>query len=287
MAQHWWEVTVSACIEGRFAILYQPLGKFTGRWWSFHATSREPLSTRIPRPSLSLYWQTSLAVSIPKKPSGYYLITVLILKSLSPIGIKYLTQLFNSALFLGYFPAHWKVAQIILLLKPGKPPHELTSYRPISLLPAVSKVFEKLLIQCILPLVASNSLIPDHQFGFRRRHSTIDQTHRLVQRIHTALDFKQYFAAFLDISQAFDKVWHAGLLYKLRHALSLNYFLLLKSYLHNRHSRVKVGNDYSELTSIHAGVPQGSILGPPLYLLYTADLPTSPRTLIATFAEDT
>jgi hypothetical protein len=80
-----------------------------------------------------------------KKSPGYDLITVLILKSLPPIGIKYLTQLFNSALFLGYFPAQWKVAQIILLLKPGKPPHELTSYRPISLLPAVFKVFEKLL----------------------------------------------------------------------------------------------------------------------------------------------
>jgi hypothetical protein len=82
-------------------------------------------------------------------------------------------------------------------------------------------------------------------------------------------------------------VWHAGLLYKLRQALPLNYFLLLKSYLHNRHFCVKVGNDYSELTSILAGVPQGSVLGPLLYLLYTADLPTSPITLIVTFADDT
>jgi retron-type reverse transcriptase len=86
---------------------------------------------------------------------------------------------------------------------------------------------------------------------------------------------------------AFDKVWHAELLYKLRQALPLKYFLLLKSYLHNRHFRVKVGNDYSELTSIHAGIPQGSVLGPLLYLLYTADLPTSPRYFIATFADDT
>jgi hypothetical protein len=74
---------------------------------------------------------------------------------------------------------------------------------------------------------------------------------------------------------------------KLRQALPLNYFLLLKSNLHNRHLRVKVGNNYSELTSIHAGVPRGSVLGPLLYLLCMADLPTSPRTLIATFADDT
>jgi hypothetical protein len=82
-------------------------------------------------------------------------------------------------------------------------------------------------------------------------------------------------------------VWHAGLLYKLRQAVPLNYFILLKSYLHNRHFCVKVGNDYSELKSIHAGVPEGSVLVPLLYLLYTADLATSPITLIATFADDT
>jgi hypothetical protein len=158
----------------------------------------------------------------------------MILKSLPPIGIKYLTYMFYSALLLGYFPDQWKVAKIILLLKPGKPPHELQSYRPISLLSVVSKVFENLLLHRILPLVATNNLIQDYQFGFQKRHSAINQTHRLVQRIHIALDSKQYCsAAFLDISQAFDKVWHAGLLYKLRQALPLNYFLLLKSYLHN------------------------------------------------------
>jgi hypothetical protein len=191
-------------------------------------------------------------------------------------------------LILGYFPAQWKVAQIILLLKPGKPPHEITSYHPISLLPVVFKVFEKLLLNRLLPLVASHSLITDHQFVFRKRHSTIEQTHRVVQRIHEALETKQYYsAAFLDISQAFDKVWHTGLLYKLRRALPLNYFLLLQSYILRRHFLVKVGTDQSPLTSINAGVPQGSVLGPLLYLLYTADFPTSPGTLTATFADDT
>jgi hypothetical protein len=110
-------------------------------------------------------------------------------------------------LILGYFPAEWKVAQIILLLKPGKPPHELASYRPISLLSVVSKVFEKLLLNRILSLVTSHSLIPDHQFGFSKLHSTIEQTHHVVQWIHEALETKQYCsAAFLDISQAFDKL---------------------------------------------------------------------------------
>jgi hypothetical protein len=89
------------------------------------------------------------------------------------IGIKYLTQLFNAVLLKEYFPAQWKVTQIILILKTGKPPNELTSYRPLSLLPIVSKVFEKLLLKRLLPVVENNRLIPNHQFGFRQRHSTI------------------------------------------------------------------------------------------------------------------
>jgi hypothetical protein len=84
-----------------------------------------------------------------------------ILKELPVIGIKYLIQLFNSVLLNRYFPAQWEVAQIILILKPGKP-EELTSYRPISLLPIVSKVFEKLLFKRLLPIVEINRLIPNH-----------------------------------------------------------------------------------------------------------------------------
>jgi hypothetical protein len=104
------------------------------------------------------------------------------------IGIKYLTQLFNAVILRGYFPAQWKVAQIILILKPREPPNELTSYRPISLLPTASKVFEMLLLKRLLPVVENNRLMPNNQFGFRQRHSTIEQTHRIVQRINEALE---------------------------------------------------------------------------------------------------
>jgi hypothetical protein len=90
------------------------------------------------------------------------------------IGIKYITQLFTALLFKRYFPAQWKVTQIMLILKPRKPLNELTSYRPISLSPTVSKVFEKLLLKRLLPMVENNGLIPSHQFGFMQRYSTID-----------------------------------------------------------------------------------------------------------------
>jgi hypothetical protein len=142
-------------------------------------------------------------------------------------------------------------------LEPGKPLNELTSYRPISLLPIVFKVFEKLLLKRLLPMVENNRLIPSHQFGFRQRHSTIEQTHRIIQKLNEALENKQYCSAeFLDVSQAFDKVlWRTGLLYKLKRSLPLNYFLILKSYLHSRHFLVKVDTEYTELSSVNAGVP--------------------------------
>jgi hypothetical protein len=147
---------------------------------------------------------------------------------LPPTAVKYLTQLFNAAMLIGYFPMQWRVAKLIIILKPGKPPYELTSYWPISLLPILSKVFEKILLERLLHIVQNKQLLQDHQFGFRQRHSTIHQTHRIVHAINAALESKQYyFAAFLDISQAFDRVWHIGLLHKLRPSLPLNYFLIL------------------------------------------------------------
>jgi hypothetical protein len=111
----------------------------------------------------------------------------------------------------------------------------------------------------------------------------IEQTHRIVQWVNEALECKQYCsAAFLDIIQAFNKVRHAGLLYKLKLSLPLNYFLILKSYLQNRHFLVKTENEYTEVCPVNAGVPQGSVLGPLLYLL-----PISLETTSATFADVT
>jgi hypothetical protein len=105
---------------------------------------------------------------------GYDLITGKILKEVPIIRIKYLIQLFSAILLKGYFPAQWRIEQVILILKPGKFPNEL-SYQPTGLLPIVSKVFEELLLKRLLKIVENNGVIPTHQFCFRERHSTIKQ----------------------------------------------------------------------------------------------------------------
>jgi hypothetical protein len=130
--------------------------------------------------------------------------------------------------------------------------------------------------------------MPPHEFGFRNQHSTVQQTHRIIHNIHQVLEDKQdCTSVFLDISQAFDNVWHAGLLFKIKKVFPIQYFRLLKSYLSDREFRTRVNEEVSSQYTIQSGVPQGNVLGPILYVLYTTDLPTSIHTTTGTFAYDT
>lgn len=222
------------------------------------------------------------------KAPGYDLITAEILKHLPKKAVELIRKIFDGMLRLCYFPIQWKHAHVIMTEKPGKDPSEVTSYRPISLLPTLSKLFERLLLNRIVSADILRNLIPDHQFGFRQRHSTIQQCHRVVNKIRETLENKKMCSSvFLDIEQAFDRVWHTGLLYKIKKHMSDQLFLLLKSYLTDRYFQVKVDEALSDFHPIQAGVPQGSVLGPILYLIFTADIPQTNDTLLATFADDT
>lgn len=220
----------------------------------------------------------------PKKAPGCDEITPRILKALPESAFLLITQIFNGILRLGEYPRQWKKSQIVMIYKPGKPENELSSYRPISLLPVLSKVFERLFKARILCFVK----LPTHQFGFTTGHGTTEQCHRVVHYIQSALQEGEYCAAvYLDIKQAFDRVWHTGLLYKLRAILPSNAFLVIKSYLQERTFKVCYGNEESGWKGIEAGVPQGSVLGPLLYTVFTADMDIVESAFTGTFADDT
>jgi hypothetical protein len=95
----------------------------------------------------------------------------------------------------------WKIAQIMMILKSGKPTEEVTSYRPINLCPIVSELFEKLLLTRLKPILEEKHIIPNHQFGSRGQHATIEQIHREADKISKDIDSKRYSSAvFIDIS---------------------------------------------------------------------------------------
>ena len=240
------------------------------------------------KPITKLELRATISRLKSRKAPGYDLISPKILKELPEVGISFILYIFNAILRNVSFPIQWKTAQIKMILKPGKPPDMASSYRPISLLPILSKVLETLLLKRIQPIIDEQKLIPDHQFGFRQKHSTIEQVNRVFTIARRALEEKEYCtAAFVDITQAFDKVWHPGLLYKIRCIFPDNIYQIIQSYLTNRFFMVKVNNEMSHLYEIFSGVPQGSVLGPVLYLIFTADLPLSANTYTATFADDT
>jgi hypothetical protein len=175
-----------------------------------------------------------------------------------------------------------------MIHKTGKTPHRVTSYRPISLLPLLSKIFERILLKRILVDSDINETIPLHQFDFREYHSNTQQCYSIINEILKSLEEKKLCTtAFLDIQQAFDRVWHDGLLYQLKATLLTPYYLLPKSYLTDRSSQIKYNAATSATFPIHSGVPQERVLGPFLYLIFTADIPTRSDTVIATFADDT
>ncbi len=224
-----------------------------------------------------------------KKAPGIDKIHNILIKNVPKIVIKQLKRIFNATLKLNYFPSKWKKSLVIPIPKPGKTRSSPTSYRPISLLPTLSKIFERILYNRLLKEINSKNILPEDQFGFRASLSTTHQLRRITQTITN--NFKNKFNTLmvaLDIEKAFDSVWHENLLVKLRDN-NISWYLvkILQSYLKNRTFCVKVENDLSSERQIPAGVPQGSILGPLLFIFYIADLPKNEQFTRAFYADDT
>jgi hypothetical protein len=143
-------------------------------------------------------------------------------------------MLINACILLNYIPDALKTAEVIMIPKPGKNLSEVESYQSISLLPVMSKLFEKLILEHLKPIIAEKHLVPTHQFGFRRNPSTIDQVHRITDIIEKLLKTKACallsFLTFHKISTEYG-IEDRGLLHKQRSTLPDHFCLLLKSYL--------------------------------------------------------
>lgn len=210
-----------------------------------------------------------------------------LIKSVSSSILEPLTYIFNLSLQTGSVPKDLKIAKVIPLHKSGDI-RCFNNYRPISILPCFSKILDKLVYKRILAHLKEHSILYEHQYGFRENHSTDMALLHLVEKIYSAINNNEYaIGIFLDLSKAFDTVDHSILLSKLHHYGFQGFsFSWLTSYVSNREQFVIVNGCASSRAQLTYGVPQGSILGPLLFLIN--DLATVSSTVFPIlFADDT
>ena len=185
-----------------------------------------------------------------------------------------LAELINKSVCKGIFPSILKNAYVIPIHKGGNAA-STNNYRPISILSNLSKVYEKIVHRQLLNYLNMHDILHPNQYGFRANHTTSQAILTFLQRVYDSLDEGNlYFAIFMDFRKAFDSVSHSILLSKLNsygiRGIPLSWF---RSYLSSRKQHVIVNNQVSEERQVNCGVPQGSILGPLLFLIFINDFP--------------
>lgn len=225
----------------------------------------------------------------PKNSTDTWCLSAKLIKILSDELLGPLSSLINETFETGIFPDELKIAKVIPLHKKGDI-CDVQNYRPISLLPIFSKIYEKIMYLRLMKHVNKYNLINERQFGFRRNKSTNDALAHMIKLILTGLDARrQVVGIFCDLTKAFDCVHHGVLLEKLEHyGVRGTDLLLCQSYLSQRTQYTDVNGTKSELGLLNCGVPQGSVLGPLFFLMYINDLSAcfSQNTEIVMFADD-
>ena len=224
------------------------------------------------------------------KAHGHDDISIRMIKICDKSLIKPLMLIFKKSIRSSYYPDIWKKSNIIPVHKKNDK-RLVNNYRPISLLPVFGKIFEKIIFNKIYNYLSKENLLNPNQSGFRPSDSCINQLLAITHEIFEAFDCNpslEVRSVFLDISKAFDKVWHEGLIYKIKSmGISGELLNLLENYLSDRYQRVVLNGQTSSWTPVLAGVPQGSILGPLLFLIYINDLPNELQSNAKLFADDT
>ena len=189
--------------------------------------------------------------------------SIRLLKICDSLIVRPLSIIFKNCLQTGTFPNNWKKSNVVPIHKKGDK-QLLQNYCPVSLLPVCSTIFERIVFNPMLEFLEENNLLCLHQSRFHSSDSCQNQLLSIVYDIYASFDqisTLEVRANFLDISKAFDKVWHEGLLFKLEHiGISGNLLSFLKSFLNNRFQRVVLNGQCSNWSSVLVGVPQGSHL---------------------------
>ena len=222
------------------------------------------------------------------KASGPDGISNRMLKETATSICRPLASLFNQSFSSGKCPTLWKIANVSPVFKKSDR-SMVANYRPVSLLPCIAKVQEKIVFNILYKYLVENNLLTWRNSGFKKGDSAVNQLLHITDRIYQSLENgADVCAVFLDISKAFDRVWHEGLLHKLRClGIGGSLFDWLSSYLYERKQRVIINGQCSSWTRTYSGVPQGSILGPLLFLVFINDIVENMESDTFLFADDT